>query len=605
MRRLCALLAVLLAAVSCKPPLTLCPDKLPTGEPSVAEAEAFMAQSEAELLRLWSARERANWARATYITFDTEAISAASEEVVMEYTAKRSSLATRYDKLALSPELRRKFLLLKLSQTLPAPQDAKKRAELAGLSAKLEGVYGKGKYCSPKQGGKCLALGELSEILSKSRNYDELRDAWEGWRTVAPPMRQDFARYVELGNEGARELGFANLGDLWKAKYDMTPAAFEAETDRLWNQVKPLYDDLHCYARQKLAARYGADKVPEGAPIPAHLLGNMWSQEWANIIDLLEPTKGEAVDLTKALIERKTDEVGMVKYGEGFFTSLGLTTLPKTFYERSMFKKPADREVVCHASAWDVDNDEDLRIKMCIKVNEEDFTTIHHELGHSYYQWYYRKLSPLFRDSANDGFHEGLGDTIALSVTPAYLLKLNLITAVPKAGIGELLNRALGKIAFLPFGLLVDRWRWDVFAGKIAPADYNKKWWELVRKYQGIEAPAARGEDHFDPGAKYHVPANVPYTRYFLAAILQFQFHRALCKLAGQTGPLHTCSVYGNKEVGARLAKMMEMGQAKPWPEALAALSGETAMDASAILEFFKPLHDWLREQNKGKRCGW
>jgi peptidyl-dipeptidase A len=295
----------------------------------------------------------------------------------------------------------------------------------------------------------------------------------------------------------------------------------------------------------------------------------------------------------------------MVKFAEGFFMSLGLTALPKSFWERSMFTKPRDRDVVCHASAWDVDNKDDLRIKMCIQVNDEDFTTIHHELGHNYYQYAYRNLSPLFLNSANDGFHEALGDLISLSVTPGYMKKIGLIDKEPAGTLNPLMKRALGKIAFMPWGLMVDKWRWGVFNGSIAPDKYNEAWWDLRRKYQGVESVLPRTEADFDPGAKYHIPANVPYTRYFLAAILQFQFHRALCKQIGHRGPLHTCSIYGNKKAGARIEKMMEMGVSQPWPVAMKALTGETRMDASAILEYFAPLHQWLKKQNAGRQCGW
>jgi peptidyl-dipeptidase A len=572
---------------------------------TVAEAAAFVRAVEPELLELWIARERASWVKSTFITHDTELQAAKADELVMEYVARKAAEATRFDGLALPPDLGRKLKLLKLALSLPAPRDAKKRAELARIANGMESTYGKGKFCSRRHQGKCLTLDDIAEIMAKSRDYDELHELWQGWHSIAPPMRSDFARYVELANEGARELGFANLGDLWKSRYDMAPAAFEAEVDRLWDQVKPLYQDLHCFVRGRLQAKYGKRRVPATGPLPAHLLGNMWAQEWSNLFELLKPTRDRALSFEQALKDKGVDEVGMVKYGEGFFASLGLTKLPDSFWKRSMFKRPADREVVCHASAWDIDFDADLRIKMCIKINEEDFTTIHHELGHNYYQYYCRKLAPLFRDSANDGFHEALGDTIALSVTPSYLTKVGLLEAEPPANLNPLMNRALEKVAFLPFGLVIDKWRWDVFAGKVKPADYNRAWWELRTRYQGVAPVKPRGEEHFDPGAKYHVPANVPYTRYFLAAILQFQFHRALCKAVGHKGPLHTCSIYRNREAGRRLRAMMEMGLSRPWPEALKALTGEEKMDASAILAYFEPLHSWLRKQNKGKKCGW
>ena len=444
--------------------------------------------------------------------------------------------------------------------------------------------------------------------MATSRDPKELERAWAGWHAIAPPMRKRYARMVVLANKGARETGFADVGAMWRSNYDMAPDAFSAELDRLWQQVRPLYVSLHAYVRWKLEEKYGTGVVSEDRPIPAHLLGNMWSQDWTNIYPLLAPANADpGYDLTEILKAKKIEPVGMVHYGERFFMSLGFAALPQTFWERSMFTKPQDRDVVCHASAWDIDYVEDLRIKMCIEQKSEDFTTIHHELGHNFYQRAYDTQSPLFRNSANDGFHEAIGDTIALSVTPEYLKQIGLLENVPPASsdIGLLMKRALDKVAFLPFGLLIDKWRWEVFSGQVTPENYNKAWWELREKYQGIAPPSARSEEDFDPGAKYHVAANVPYARYFLAAILQYQFHRALCRESGYKGPLHRCSIYNNKEAGARLNKMLAMGESRPWPEALEALTGEKQMDATAILEYYAPLKQWLDEQNKGHKVDW
>jgi peptidyl-dipeptidase A len=581
------------------------PTTAPDQASLIKEAQTFMTNTEKELLRLSINQSRQEWVGNTYITDDTEILSAQAEEIMMEFLSKASKEAARFDNLPLSEDLRRKFLLLKLATPLPAPSDPAKRAELAQIAASMESTYGKGKYC-PAGKKECLEIGDLSDILGKSRNYDELLDAWQGWHKISPPLRPKYVRYVELANEGAKELGFKHLGELWNSGYDMTPEEFQKEVDRLWLQLKPFYNELHCYVRSRLQKVYGADKVPSGKPIPAHILGNMWAQEWNNLYDLLAPEKEEqSFDLTKVLEERKTTAVDMVRYAENFFVSLGLPALPETFWTRSMLEKPRDRDVVCHASAWNIDGQDDIRIKMCIKTNDEDFTTIHHELGHNYYQRAYKAQSPLFENSANDGFHEALGDTISLSVTPAYLVKLNMMKSLPPDNLNPLMKKAIEKIAFLPFGLIMDRWRWEVFSGQTKPEDYNKAWWALREKYQGVAAPITRTEADFDPGAKYHIPANVPYTRYFLASILQFQFHRALCKQAGQTGPLHTCSIYGNKEVGKNLEAMMAMGASRPWPEALKALTGETKMDATAMVDYFAPLQAWLKEQNKNQTCGW
>jgi peptidyl-dipeptidase A len=471
----------------------------------------------------------------------------------------------------------------------------------------MEGTYGKGKYCPPGK-EKCLDLEELSRILATSRNPDEMRDAWKGWHAIARPLREPYQRFVTLSNKGAKELGFADTGAMWRSQYDMPPDEFAGELDHLWDQVRPFYISLHTYVRNRLRQQYGDAVVPAAGPIPAHLLGNMWAQEWSTIYPLVAPKEADpGYDLTAILKSRNTTPKEMVKYGERFFTSLGFAPLPETFWARSLFSKPADRDVVCHASAWDVDTREDLRIKMCVEITAEDFATVHHELGHNFYQRAYMHQPVLFRSGANDGFHEAIGDAIALSITPEYLVKLGLLQSAPDASkdIGLLLRRALDKIAFLPFGLVIDQWRWKVFSGQIPPDRYNQSWWELKLKYQGVSPPVERTEQDFDPGAKYHVSANTPYARYFLAAILQFQFHRALANAAGCKEPLHRCSVYGSEEAGRRLKEMLEMGQSRPWQEALQRLTGQREMDATAMLDYFAPLKKWLDEQNAGQKAGW
>jgi peptidyl-dipeptidase A len=587
-------------------PLAAEPVQKEAGQPTVEEARKFIADVEARLYDLTVATQRAQWVQSTFITEDTEAMAARANEVLVAETVKLVKESGRYDKVQLPEDLRRRIEMLKRSLTLAAPSDPRKGAELARLAAGLEGAYGAGKYCRPD--GTCLDSEQLDHIMDTSRDPKELLDAWTGWHSVAAPMRQDYSRVVELANEGARELGYKDTGALWRSKYDMPPDAFAAEVDRLWNQVKPFYDSLHCHVRAKLSEKYGSQIVPLDKPIPAHLLGNMWAQTWDNVYDLVAPPNADpGYDLTQRLTEKKVDAKGMAKYAENFFISLGFAPLPPTFWERSLFTKPRDRDVVCHASAWDIDSKDDLRIKMCIQPTDEDFRTLHHEEGHNFYQRAYNKQPFLFQDSAHDGVHEAVGDTIALSVTPDYLKKVGLIDKVPDSSkdLGLLMRQALDKIAFLPFGLLIDQWRWKVFAGEIKPSEYNSTWWQLRLKYQGIVPPVPRSEKDFDPGAKYHVPAYVPYTRYFLADILQYQLHRGLCQAAGIKGPLNRCSIYGNKEAGKRLNTMLEMGQSRPWPEALKVVTGQEQMDATAILDYFAPLKTWLDEQNKGRKCGW
>jgi peptidyl-dipeptidase A len=472
----------------------------------------------------------------------------------------------------------------------------------------MEGMYGAAKYC-PKGPDSCKDQGQLTEVLATSRKYDELTEAWTGWHSTARPLRKEYVRFVDLANEGARELGFADLGAMWRSGYDMPPDEFTKEAARLWGQVKPLYDSLHCYVRGRLQKTYGAERVPDGKPIPAQLLGNMWAQQWAEIYPLVEPYPGVSdLDVTQALEKQKYDAVRITQSAEAFYVSLGFPKLPQTFWERSLLTQPRDRDVQCHASAWHMDSKEDVRIKMCIKQTQDDLMTVYHELGHVFYDLSYNQQPHMFQNGAHDGFHEAIGDTVNLSMTPAYLHQIDLIGAVkqsPEATINQQMKLALDKVAFLPFGKMIDEWRWKVFDGQVKPENYNAAWWQLREQYQGVAPPVPRTEEDFDPGAKYHIPANTPYTRYFLSYILQFQFHKALCEAAGFKGPLHECSVYGNAEAGKRFREMLALGQSQPWQDTLEKLTGTRQMDASAILDYFGPLQQWLADKNKGQTCGW
>jgi peptidyl-dipeptidase A len=572
---------------------------------NVDDVTEFLTLVEQELVTLNIEGSRAAWIYANFITEDTAKLSASASQKSTEAGVRFAMEAAKFDQVNVSAEQRRKLNTLKQSLVMPAPRDGKKSAELAKIGSELSGLYGKGTYTN--KAGKKLNLGEMSSTMASSRDYDELLEMWTGWRTISPQMKPLFSRQSELGNQGAQGLGYRDLGAMWRSNYDMPADEFANELDRLWGQVKPLYDDLHCYVRGKLAGEYGEDKVPQDQPIPAHLLGNMWAQSWENIYDLVAPENADpGYDVTKQLAENNYDEIKMVKGAENFFTSLGFEALPKTFWQRSLFTKPEDRDVVCHASAWDLDAKDDIRIKMCIQKTGEEFNVIHHELGHNFYQRAYKNQPVYFQNSANDGFHEAIGDTIALSVTPKYLKEIGLIDTIPDASkdIGLLMKKALEKVAFIPFSLMVDQWRWKVYSGEITPENYNSAWWELREKYQGVAAPVARNSEAFDPGAKYHVPGGVPYSRYFLAHIQQFEFHKALCEISGNTDPIHRCSIYNSKEAGAALNTMLEMGSSQPWQKAYKVLTGNEQMNATAVLDYFAPLQTWLKDKNQGKQCG-
>ncbi|MCB1628323.1 MAG: M2 family metallopeptidase [Xanthomonadales bacterium] len=610
----------------------------PAPDTSSAGADALVARVNETMVTEIPQLTSADWLASTYINDDSAAVASAANERWLAMLGKFVAEAARFDEKQLSAQTARALKLLRLGSPNPAPADPAKLSEVAQLRTRMEGAYGAGKFCTdPADSATCRNLGELSDVLASSRDYDAQLEAWQGWHTIAPPLRQDYQRFAELVNEGAHEIGFADAGELWRSGYDMSPAEVMTETDRLWGQVQPLYEQLHCYVRDQLVQQYG-DRGQVDGMIPAHLTGNMWQQDWGNLWDILQPYPGEgSLDINSALqaqreqvYQAELEKLGrdasplqiaeasvaadlaqatkMTRLAESFYTSLGMPALPEHFYQDSMLVKPRDRDVVCHASAWPMDTTGKVRIKMCIKPNEEELTTIYHELGHIYYYLAYKDLPPIFQSGAHDGFHEAIGDTIVLSMTPQYLASIGLVDnpqVSDKATINEQMRMALAKVAFMPFGLLIDRWRWGVFDGSIPPDRYNQAWWELKARYQGVAPATPRGEEFFDPAAKYHVPGNTPYTRYFLAHILQFQFYQALCDAAGHQGPLHTCNFAGNPEAGKRYWAMLEQGQQQPWQQTLKELTGGEQMDASAVLDYFAPLQAWLTEHNAGKQCGY
>jgi peptidyl-dipeptidase A len=575
--------------------------------PTAAEAKAFINRASKELEAASIFAAHADWVQETYITVDTNILTAKAGADANALSVTFAMEAAKFDHVQVDPVTRRQLTLLKIANQLPAPDRPGAAQEEGDIEARLSTLYSTG---TATIDGKVLHLDELDDAIAAVRDPAKSKEIWEKWHAIATPMKGDYVKLTALLNEGAQGLGYKDAGALWRAGYDMTPDQFAALTDKLWSQVKPFYVDLHCYVRAKLNQKYGDAVQPKTGPIRADLLGNMWAQEWGNIYDEVAPAGGPGLgyDLTKQLETKGYDPVKMVKTAENFYVSLGFDPWPKTFWERSMIVRPRDREVQCHASAWDVDNKDDLRLKACVHVNADDFFTVHHELGHNLYQRAYNNQPFLFENGANDGFHEAIGDFAGLNaLTPGYLKQLGLIDKVPgdEADIPYLLKVAMDGVAFLPFGLLVDKWRWEVFSGQVTPADYNKAWWDLKLKYQGVVPPGPRPADAFDPGAKNHIATSVPYARYFLARIYEYQFYRAACREAGWKGPLNRCSVYGNKAVGAKFARMLEMGQSKPWPEALAAFTGEKDIDATAIADYFAPLDRWLKEQNKGQQCGW
>lgn len=429
----------------------------------------------------------------------------------------------------------------------------------------MQKIYSTAKICSLEDKKNCtLALEpELTNILATSRDASKLKHVWVEWRkAVGTNLKNLFEEYVDLSNEAARLNNFTNNAENWLESYE--DKTFRQQVESLWEQLKPLYLQIHAYIRFKLRQTYGKEIVSEKGPIPAHLLGNMWAQRWRNIASFTLPyPEKQAEDLTEELRRQNYTAEKIFRTSESFFKSINLTAMPDSFWERSILVKPTDREIVCHASAWDFYDGKDFRIKQCTQVTMEHFTTAHHEMGHIEYFLQYKDQPVVYRRGANPGFHEAVGDLISLSVeSRQHLRKIGLLKSKEddqESILNNLFEIGLEKIVFLPFGYLMDLWRWSVFEGTIPAKDYNCKWWELREKYQGVEPPINRTDQDFDPAAKYHIIAGVPYIRYFVSFVVQFQFHRAVCEKAGQynpndpSKPLHECDIYGNTNAGNAL----------------------------------------------------
>ena len=576
--------------------------------PTPADAEAFVAEAEARLLALRQDAARAAWARATSPggADDDAAASAAAALSAAEGELARG--AALYDGLDLPEAAARKLALLKTAPPAVAPARPPLAAELDAVLGALKWAYRAGAYCAGA-GEDCLDRGALEETVAELRDTDRLLDLWREGRAGASSMRSAYERLVEIANAGAAELGYADAGERWRSAYGRPAAAdLPAELDRLWNQARPLYESLHCHVRAALGEEYGTAIAPPGEAIPAHLLGDLGDGRWPGVRGLAAPrTRGRGYDATRALERSGAAPPDLARHGERFFVSLGFEPLPASFRERSLFARPAGRDVLCRARAWNLDGADDVRLSTCLEVTGADFAAVHRELFRVHRRWAHRALDPLFRTGPGTWLPDAAGEAAALSVTPAYLVELDLLDRPPGDAwdVPFLLRRALDEIPALPFALLVDRWRWRVFAGEARPDGYNRAWWDLRRTYQGVRAPAPRSEEDFDPGSARRVASATPAAGDFLAGIARFQIHRALCAAAGDGGPPHRCSIFGSPEAGARLRALTAMGASRPWPDALEAVTGARRLDASALLEYFAPLAAWLDERNAGRSCGW
>ncbi|XP_065156187.1 angiotensin-converting enzyme-like [Atheta coriaria] len=471
-------------------------------------------------------------------------------------------------------------------------------------------VYNQASICALNEPFRCgLRLQpDLSHIMANSRNWEELQHVWTEWRRqTGHHVKESYEQLVHLSNEAARLNNFSDTAEYWNFPFESPSLNLDLED--AWEEIKPLYELLHAYVRRRLRDFYGPEKINRQAPLPAHILGNMWAQSWTNIFEISQPYPGRNyLDVGPEMIRQGYAPVDIFRLAEDFFVSMNMTPLPNDFWASSILEEPQDRVAVCQPSAWDFCNSRDFRIKMCTKITMKDLITAHHEMAHIHYFINYRNQPKVFRDGANPGFHEAIGEAIGLSVgTPRHLQVLGLLQNSVDDGavdINYLYQMALDKIAFLPFAYAMDKWRYSIFKGEINKDQYNCEWWRIREEYTGIKPPVLRSEMDFDPGAKYHVPANIPYLRYFVSTILQFQIYRSLCQAAGQydpadlSRPLHKCDIYRSRDAGRILSNLMEKGSSLPWADTLYQATGETRISGAALREYFRPLEDWLRNEN-------
>ncbi|XP_035508344.1 angiotensin-converting enzyme 2 [Morone saxatilis] len=587
------------------------------------KAKEFLQRFDEEATRRMYQYSLASWAYNTDITKENSDKLSEEGQIWGSFYSQMSAESQNFTISEIkNPEI--KLQLISLQDKGSGALSPDKAAHLNKVMSEMSTIYSTATVCLIDDPLNCQTLEPgLEHVMANSENYTERLHVWEGWRReVGKRMRPLYEDYVDLKNEASKLNGFEDYGAYWRYNYETIEDDIQYKYTRdelmedvrsTYKQILPLYKELHAYVRARLMEVYPGHIDSEG-PLPAHLLGDMWGRFWTNLYPLSTPYPNKTdIDVTKTMVEKGWNETRLFKEAEKFFMSVGLYEMFPNFWENSMLVKPDDgRKVVCHPTAWDMGNRMDFRIKMCTKVNMDDFLTVHHEMGHNQYQMAYRNLSYLLRDGANEGFHEAVGEIMSLSAaTPKHLQSLNLLPANftydKETEINFLLKQALTIVATLPFTYMLEEWRWQVFAGNITKDEWMERWWEMKRELVGVVEPVPRDETYCDPPALFHVSGDYSFIRYFTRTIYQFQFQKALCIAAGHTDALSSCDITGSKEAGTKLRNMLELGRSQSWTRALHTISGDDRMDARPLLEYFQKLHDWLKVENTkhNRTVGW
>ncbi|XP_075996407.1 angiotensin-converting enzyme 2 [Genypterus blacodes] len=588
-----------------------------------SRAREFLKKFDQEASKRMYQYSLASWAYNTNITKENSDNLGAEGQSWSDFYTKMSEESQQFPLSDITdPEI--KLQLISLQDKGAGALTPDKAAHLSKVMSEMSTIYSTATVCLMDDHFNCQTLEPgLEDVMANSRDYFERLHVWEGWRReVGKRMRPLYEDYVDLKNEAAKLNDFEDYGAYWRSNYETieedsrykyTQHQLMDDVRAIYKEILPLYKELHAYVRSKLMDVYPGRIHPQG-PLPAHLLGDMWGRFWTNLYALSVPyPHKEDIDVSKTMVAKGWTERQLFKEAEAFFMSVGLYKMNENFWNDSMLEKPDDgRKVVCHPTAWDMGNGEDFRIKMCTKVNMDDFLTVHHEMGHNQYQMAYSNLSYLLRDGANEGFHEAVGEIMSLSAaTPSHLQALGLLpvdfTSDNETEINFLLKQALTIVATLPFTYMLEEWRWQVFDGNITKDEWMQRWWEMKREMVGVVEPVPRDETYCDPPALFHVSGDYSFIRYFTRTIYQFQFQKALCEAANHTDDLFKCDITNSTAAGDKLRKMLELGRSKSWTRALDMISSEVKMDAAPLLEYFEKLQHWLVKENKknNRHVGW
>ncbi|XP_041066850.1 angiotensin-converting enzyme 2 [Carcharodon carcharias] len=587
------------------------------------EARAFLKKFSEEAVNLVYNSSLASWEYNTNITKENAFKMNLVGDKWTVYYQKASNESSKFNIGEIKDkEIKKQLQMLqdKGSGVLP-PNDLKR---LNHIQNEMAAIYGTGTVCYPSEPSQCMELEPgLTKLMANSKDYNERLWAWEGWRVnVGKRLRPLYEGYVELKNKAAKMNGYEDYGDYWRGNYETDDDEEYAysrkdllrDVKSLFGEIKPLYRELHAYVRAKLGDTFGPEHISSTGCLPAHLLGDMWGRFWGNLYSWSIPyPHQEDIDVTPEMVKQGWNPKEMFQKADAFFQSLGLQAMNDNFWHYSMIEKPTDgRKVVCHPTAWDMGNGADFRIKMCTEVNMENFLTVHHEMGHIQYDMEYANQTYLFRDGANEGFHEGVGEIMSLSAaTPLYLKSLGLLpdSFIEKneTDINFLLKQALTIVGTLPFTLMMEEWRWKMFQGRIPKDQWMKMFWEMKREMVGVVEPLPHDETYCDPAALYHISNDYSFIRYYTRTFYQFQFHEALCRKAKHSGELHKCAITNSTKAGKALRDMLRLGKSQSWTRALQLVTGETKMNAAPLLKYFQPLYDWLKKNNaeNGRMIGW